>query len=80
MPDKQDALDPLYVSVEEAARRTGESEWTVRDKLRRRVYRAKKSGRRTLIIFASVKEHLASLPDAQFARPRERRASTAGAI
>jgi hypothetical protein len=46
-------------------------------KLRRGVYRAKKSGRRTLIYFASVKEHAETLPDAKFAPPRTRKSGFA---
>jgi hypothetical protein len=63
------AQEPLYASIKEIAARTGESEWTVKDKLRRGVYRAKKSGRRTLVLWDSVKEHLAALPDAKFMQP-----------
>jgi hypothetical protein len=41
--------------------------------LRQGRYKAKKSGRRTIIIFASVKEDMANLPDAVFAPPRNRK-------
>ncbi|CAK7258651.1 MULTISPECIES: hypothetical protein [unclassified Shinella] len=63
-------LEPQFLSIADTAVYTAESEWTVKDKLRRGVYQAKKSGRRTLIIFTSVKDHLASLPDAKFAKSR----------
>jgi hypothetical protein len=49
-----------------------ESVWTTKDKLRRGIYRAKKSGRRTLIEFASVKAAAEALPTATFAPPRRR--------
>ena len=58
-------IDPLSVSVAQAALLTGESQWTVRDKIWRGVYQAKKSGRRTLVVFASVKAANEALPDVQ---------------
>ena len=66
--------EPLGVSIADAAKMTGESTWTVKMKLRQGIYRAKKSGRRTIIIFESVKAHWATLPDAKFLAPPERRA------
>jgi hypothetical protein len=62
-------LRPRLVSVTTTSAYTGESEWKVRDKLRRGIYRAKKSGRRTLIELASVDEDLDRLPDAKFGTP-----------
>jgi hypothetical protein len=62
--------DSLTDSIGEVARRTGESQWTVKDKLRRGVYLGKKSGRRTLVIVDSVKKHINELPDAVFAPVR----------
>jgi hypothetical protein len=69
MHDRPIGFEPEFLSISDAATYTAESEWTVKDKLRRGIYRAKKSGRRTLIIFSTVKDHLASLPDAKFAPP-----------
>jgi len=71
-------LEPLLVGIAEAARLTGESEWQVKDKLRRGRYKAKKSGRRTLVWFWSIKADVANLPDATFApvRPRAKRVNT----
>jgi hypothetical protein len=63
------ALEPAYLSIAETAIYTAESEWTVKDKLRRGIYKAKKSGRRTLVEMTSIKAHLANLPDAVFAKP-----------
>jgi hypothetical protein len=63
-------IDPLFVSIDEAAFLTAESVWTVKDLLRRGVYLAKKSGRRTLVVYASVKARANSLPDATYAKPR----------
>jgi hypothetical protein len=44
-------------------------------KTRRGIYRARKSGRRTLIEFASVKAHMAALPAAKFTPPLIRKPS-----
>jgi hypothetical protein len=66
-------IEPIGVSIADAAVMTGESEWTIKDRLRRKIYRAKKSGRRTLIDPASIREHFAALPDARF-RPSKRSA------
>ena len=74
MPDtKPIDLEPAYISIDDAARYTNESPWTVKELLRQGIYRAKKSGRRTLIVFASVKERMENLPDAKFAKPIKRR-------
>jgi hypothetical protein len=63
-------LQPLFASIDTIAKFTGESPWTVKHKLRLGYYRARKSGRRTLVEMASVREHLATLPEAKFATPR----------
>jgi hypothetical protein len=57
---------PFGVSIADAAKATSESKWMVEDKLRRGIYRARKSGRRTIVEFASIREHWASLPPAKF--------------
>jgi hypothetical protein len=72
-------LEPSFISIEETARHTSESIWKVKDRLRAGEYLAKKSGRRTLVNFASVKGRLANLPDAKYAPPRERKAVHPGA-
>ena len=74
MPIKNNSTEnePLLVGIADTARLTGESEWKVKDKLRRGRYLAKKSGRRTLIWFSSIKADLETLPDAVFAPPRHR--------
>jgi hypothetical protein len=66
------ALEPFGLSIDDVSAMTGESVWTVKMKLRSGVYRAKKSGRRTIIIYQSVKEAWASLPEAKFLAPRRR--------
>jgi hypothetical protein len=56
-------LKPLGVSIKQAAEITSESEWQVKERLRRGEYRAKKSGRRTIIDYQSIEDHWHSLPD-----------------
>jgi hypothetical protein len=63
-------IEPAFLSVKFVAAYMAESVWTTKNKLRLGIYRVKKSGRRTLIGFDSVKRHAASLPDASFAAPR----------
>jgi hypothetical protein len=65
-------VEPLGVSIADVAAMTGESQWTVKQKLRSGIYRAKKSGRRTIIVFESVKQAWANLPEAKFLAPRQR--------
>jgi hypothetical protein len=65
-----EGMAPIFVSIGDAALLTGESIWTVKQRLREGTYRARKAGRRTLIEYASVKTHAASLPAAQFAPAR----------
>ena len=69
-------IDPLTISIAETARITGESEWTVKNKLRLGTYQARKSGRRTLVVYASVKEANEALPEAKFAPPTRVRGQT----
>jgi hypothetical protein len=73
----ENTLEPLLVSPDEAARLTGESRWSVNAKLRDGRYKAKKSGRRTLIWFWSIKADVQDLPDAKFAPPRARKVQAA---
>ena len=68
--DSTASLEPAFAGIDAVASYTGESPWTVKHKLRLGMYRARKSGRRTLVEMASVKQHLAALPDAKFAPPR----------
>jgi hypothetical protein len=65
-----EGMAPIFVSIGDAALLTGESIWTVKQRLREGTYRARKAGRRTLIEYASVKAHAADLPAAQFAPAR----------
>jgi hypothetical protein len=57
-------------SFADVAAITGESEWTAKDKARRGIYEVRKSGRRSLVVLASVYRHLESLPKAVYSPPR----------
>jgi hypothetical protein len=64
--------EPLGLSIADVAAMTGESVWTVKQKLRLGIYKAKKSGRRTIIVYESVKTAWADLPEAKFLPPTRR--------
>jgi hypothetical protein len=66
-------FEPLGLSIKKTAEITGESPWQVKKKLRNGTYKAKKSGRRTIVIYKSVKAAWANLPDAEYLPPRPRR-------
>jgi len=62
------SIEPMFVSVRDAAKILAESPWTIRDKLARNILRAKKSGRRTLVVMGSIRAHAESPPDAVIGR------------
>lgn len=66
-------LKPLGLSIKETAAVTGESQWQVKQKLRAGTYQAKKSGRRTIIIYASIEAAWDRLPNATFKAPVKRK-------
>ena len=66
-------LKPLGVSIKQAAEITSESQWQVKQKLRNGTYQAKKSGRRTIISYASIEAAWHGLPDATFKAPTPRK-------
>jgi hypothetical protein len=70
---KLSAIEPALVSIKDAAAYTGESDWRVKQLLREGVYKAVKSGRRTLVEFAGVKDRVATLRPAKFAPPRRQK-------
>ena len=63
-------LEPMFVSINDAARYRAESPWKIKQLLRAVVLKAKKSGRRTLVTFASLRASVIGLPDAEFLPPR----------
>jgi len=67
------AIKPLGVSIKQAAEITSESEWTVKQKLRSGLYKAKKAARRTIIIYESIEKAWNALPDASFKAPTPRK-------
>jgi hypothetical protein len=72
-PPASKAIEPAFVSIQDAAAYMAESTWTIKNRLRLGQLRARKSGRRTLIEFLSLKEFIATLPIASFAPVRARR-------
>ena len=58
MPD----LDPIYVSVKEAARLLGLSTWSMYQKLDKQVIESRYDGRKRLVLVSSLREYAASLP------------------
>lgn len=72
-------LKPLGLSIKETAAITGESTWQVKQKLRNGTYKAKKSGRRTLVIYETVRAAWDNLPDATF-KPLRRKQQHIGQI
>jgi excisionase family DNA binding protein len=68
----ENALEPLAVSVETVTRLTDESKTTVYDLIAAGEYTAIKSGRKTLIVYESVKRRLAGLPKVTLTRKRVR--------
>lgn len=65
-------IKPFGLSIKKVAEITGESQWQVKEKLRNGTYKAKKSGRRTIVIYQTVEAAWKSLPDATF-KPLKRR-------
>jgi hypothetical protein len=66
-------IEPKYLSIADTAGHLAISPWSVKMLLRAGQLRAVKSGTRTLVEFASVKEHAASLPKAEFLPPSSKR-------
>jgi hypothetical protein len=73
-PDALAGVEPAFVSIKFAAVYMAESQWTIKNRLRLGQIRARKSGRRTLIEFSSLKAMAQALPAASFApvQPRKR--------
>jgi hypothetical protein len=63
-------LEPLTITVNEAVRVSGRSRSEIYRNLAAGKIKAKKDGKRTLIIFESLKQSIANLPGATFLPPR----------
>ena len=59
MPD----LDPIYVSVKEAARILGLSPWSIYQKLNDQQIESRYDGRKRLVVVESLRKYAASLPE-----------------
>lgn len=55
-------LDPIYVTVKEAARLLALSTWSVYQKLDQQVIESRYDGRKRLVVLASLKKYAANLP------------------
>jgi hypothetical protein len=75
-PDKffvsETDVEPIAVTIEQAARLSGESRSQVYNRLGHGQYQGLKSGRRTLVLVASIKQFLESLPPAVIKPPKPR--------
>ena len=69
MDDTANTLEPLAVTVKEAARISGKGRTKIYEALREGKLHAVKDGERTLIIFPSLRAYVASLPPATFRKP-----------
>ena len=55
-------LDPIFISVKEAARILGLSTWSMYQKLDQQVIESRYDGRKRLVVVASLREYAAGLP------------------
>lgn len=55
-------LDPIYVSVKEAARLLGLSSWSVYQKLDQQIIESRYDGRKRLVLVTSLREYASALP------------------
>ncbi|WP_163168074.1 helix-turn-helix domain-containing protein [Arthrobacter sp. Alg241-R88] len=55
-------IDPIFVSVKEAARMLGLSPWAIYQKLDQQVIESRYDGRKRLVVVASLREYAANLP------------------
>jgi hypothetical protein len=72
-PRASTKTEPLFYSIVDTAHILAMSPWSVKDLLKRKVLRARKAGRRTLVEGPSVQDYAASLPAAKYMPPRRRR-------
>ena len=65
-------LEPLTVTISQTEDLTGESRSQIYNRIGRGEYEAVKAGRRTLVIFESIKRRIAALPRAKIKAPAPR--------
>lgn len=58
-------LDPIYVSVKEAARILGVSTWLMYQRLDAQAIESRYEGRKRLVSYASLKDYAAAMPEQQ---------------
>jgi excisionase family DNA binding protein len=56
-------LDPIYVSVKEAARILGVSTWLMYQRLDQQAIESRYEGRKRLVSYASLKDYAAAMPE-----------------
>ena len=65
-------LEPLTVTISQTEDLTGESRSQIYNRIGRGEYEAVKAGRRTLVVYESIKRRIAALPRAQIKAPAPR--------
>ena len=65
-------LEPLTVTISQTEDLTGESRSQIYNRIGRGEYEAIKAGRRTLVIYESIKRRIAALPRAKIKAPAPR--------
>ena len=75
MPN-DDAIEPLALTIKRTSAVTGESRSKVYERIGRGEYVAVKSDGRTLVLYASIKARMASLPRAEIKAPPLKRSHT----
>jgi len=68
-----DDLEPLTVTIPQTEHLTGESRSQIYNRIGNGEYIALKSGRRTLVVYDSIKRRIAQLPQAKIKAPKPRR-------
>jgi predicted DNA-binding transcriptional regulator AlpA len=63
-------MQPLAVTIPEAVRLSGLSRSELYRQMSAGRIRARKSGSRTLVVWASLQDHVESLPQAEFRAPK----------
>ena len=66
--DSDKTLEPLAITIEETSRLTSESSTQIYNLIAAGELEAVKAGRKTLVIFASVKKRIANLPKLKLER------------